>query len=209
MAKNKKKEPTAKSAAKVKEFGDDPVESVRLFDRYKTTIVPEMMKQFSYKSVMQVPKIEKICLNMGVGDAIQDAKLLDQAAADLETIAAQKVVVTKAKRSISNFKLRENMQIGLRVTLRRARMYEFLDRFISTAIPRIRDFRGVSDKSFDGRGNYSIGVKEQIIFPEIDVDKITRIFGLDVTIVTTAKTDEEAKALLAHFGLPFRKKEAA
>jgi len=209
MAKNKKKEPTAKSAAKVKEFGDDPAESVRLFDRYKTTIVPEMMKQFSYKSVMQVPKIEKICLNMGVGDAIQDAKLLDQAAADLETIAAQKVVVTKAKRSISNFKLRENMQIGLRVTLRRARMYEFLDRFISTAIPRIRDFRGVSDKSFDGRGNYSIGVKEQIIFPEIDVDKITRIFGLDVTIVTTAKTDEEAKALLAHFGLPFRKKEAA
>jgi large subunit ribosomal protein L5 len=158
---------------------------------------------------MQVPRLEKICLNMGLGDAIQDGKILDQAADDLETIAGQKPVITKAKLSISNFKLREGMQIGLRVTLRRARMYEFLDRFISTAIPRIRDFKGVSDKSFDGRGNYSIGVKEQIIFPEIDVDKIARVFGMDITLVTSAKTDEEAMALLQQFGLPFRKKEVA
>jgi large subunit ribosomal protein L5 len=208
MAKTKEKA-AAKSAAKKKEYGDDPVESIRLFERYKTTIVPELMKQFSYTSVMQVPKIEKICVNMGLGDAIQDAKILEQAADDLETITGQKVVVTKAKLSISNFKLRTGMQIGLRVTLRRARMYEFLDRFISTAIPRIRDFKGVSDKSFDGRGNYSIGVKEQIIFPEIDVDKIARVVGMDVTIVTSAKTDEEAMALLKQFGLPFRKKEVA
>jgi large subunit ribosomal protein L5 len=208
MAKTKEKA-AAKSAAKKKEYGDDPVESVRLFERYKTAIVPELMKQFSYTSVMQVPKIEKICVNMGLGDAIQDAKILEQAADDLETITGQKVVITKAKLSISNFKLRTGMQIGLRVTLRRARMYEFLDRFISTAIPRIRDFKGVSDKSFDGRGNYSIGVKEQVIFPEIDVDKITRVVGMDITIVTSAKTDEEAMALLKQFGLPFRKKEVA
>ncbi len=208
-SKKEKKGAAAKSAAKVKEHGDDPVESFRLFDRYNETIVPSMMKQFEYKSVMEVPRIKKISVNMGLGDAIQDAKLLEQAADDLETIVGQKVVVTKAKKSISNFKLREGMQIGLRVTLRRARMYEFLDRFISTAIPRIRDFRGVSDKSFDGRGNYTIGVKEQIIFPEIDVDRIARVFGMDVTIVTSAKTDEEAKALLEHFGLPFRKKEVA
>jgi large subunit ribosomal protein L5 len=208
-SKNKKQDAAAKSAAKAKEFGDDPIENLRLLVRYKETIVPEMMKQFSYKSVMQVPKLTKICLNMGVGDAIQDAKILEQAAEALEIITGQKVVITKAKQSISNFKLRENMEIGLRVTLRSARMYEFLDRFISSAIPRIRDFRGVSDKSFDGRGNYTMGVKEQIIFPEIDVDKISRIFGMDVTIVTTAKTDEESKALLEKFGLPFRKKEVA
>lgn len=208
-SKKKQKDAAAKSAAKQKEHGDDPIEVLRLFERYKETIVPEMMKQFSYKSVMEVPKLEKISVNMGLGDAIQDAKLLDQAAEDFETIVGQKVVVTKAKKSISNFKLREDMQIGLRVTLRRARMYEFLDRLISTAIPRIRDFRGVPDKSFDGRGNYTLGVKEQIIFPEIDVDKIARIFGMDVTIVTSAKTDEEAKALLERFGLPFRKKEVA
>lgn len=208
-SKNKKQDAAAKSAAKAKEFGDDPIESLRLFDRYKETIVPEMMKQFSYKSVMQVPKLTKICLNMGLGDAIQDAKILEQAAEALEIITGQKVVVTKAKQSISNFKLRENMEIGLRVTLRSSRMYEFLDRLISAAIPRIRDFRGVSDKSFDGRGNYTMGVKEQIIFPEIDVDRISRIFGMDVTIVTTAKTDEESKALLEKFGLPFRKKEVA
>ena len=208
-SKKKQKDAAAKSAAKQKEHGDDPIEVLRLFERYKETIVPEMMKQFSYKSIMEVPRIEKISVNMGLGDAIQDAKILDQAAEDLETIVGQKAVVTKAKKSISNFKLREDMQIGLRVTLRRARMYEFLDRLISTAIPRIRDFRGVSDKSFDGRGNYTLGVKEQIIFPEIDVDKIARIFGMDVTIVTSAKTDEEAKALLQHFGLPFRKKEVA
>ncbi|MBN1448444.1 MAG: 50S ribosomal protein L5 [Bacteroidetes bacterium] len=208
-SKKQQKDAAAKSAAKKKEYGDDPIEELRLFTRYKESIVPEMMKRFSYKSVMQVPKIQKISVNMGLGDAIQDAKILEQAAEDMETIVGQKVVITKAKKSISNFKLREGMQIGLRVTLRRARMYEFLDRFISTAIPRIRDFRGVSDKSFDGRGNYTIGVKEQIIFPEIDVDRIARIFGMDVTIVTSAETDEEAKALLELFGLPFRKKELA
>jgi large subunit ribosomal protein L5 len=208
-SKKQQKDAAAKSAAKKKEYGDDPIEELRLFTRYKESIIPEMMKRFSYKSVMQVPKIEKISVNMGLGDAIQDAKVLEQAAEDLETIVGQKVVITKAKQSISNFKLREGMQIGLRVTLRRARMYEFLDRFISTAIPRIRDFRGVSDKSFDGRGNYTIGVKEQIIFPEIDVDRIARIFGMDITIVTSAETDEEAKVLLEQFGLPFRKKELA
>lgn len=208
-SKTKSKDAAAKSAAKVKEHGDDPVDNFRLFERYKETIVPELMKQFSYKSVMQVPHLEKIAINMGLGDAIQDAKILEQAADGLEIITGQKPVITKAKQSISNFKLREGMQVGLRVTLRRARMYEFLDRFISAAIPRIRDFRGVSDKSFDGRGNYTIGVKEQIIFPEIDVDKIARIFGMDITIVTSAKTDEEARALLEQFGLPFRKKEVA
>jgi large subunit ribosomal protein L5 len=166
-----------------------------------------MMKIFSYKSIMQVPRITKVCVNMGLGDAVQDAKILEQAADDLETIAGQKPVITRAKKSISNFKLREGMQIGLRVTLRQARMYEFMDRFINTAIPRIRDFRGVSDKSFDGRGNYTLGVKEQIIFPEIDVDKIARIFGMDITFVTTARTDEEAMELLRQFGLPFRKKD--
>ena len=210
--KKDKKSTAAKPAAKSKkeaEHGDDPGGVPRLFDRYKTTIVPELMKQFSYKSVMQVPHLRKISINMGVGDAVSDAKLLDQAVNDLEQIAGQKVVITKAKKSISNFKLREGMQIGVRVTLRSARMCEFLDRFISTAIPRIRDFRGVSDKSFDGRGNYTIGVKEQIIFPEIDVDKITKIFGMDITLVTSAPTDEEAMALLQAFGLPFRKKEVA
>lgn len=212
MAEKKDKKVTAKPAAKSAkqaEHGDDPVVSLRLRERYRTQIVPEMMKQFSYKSIMQVPRITKVCLNMGVGDAVQDAKLLDMAVSDIETIAGQKAVITKAKKSISNFKLREGMQIGVRITLRQARMYEFLDRLISTAIPRIRDFRGVSDKSFDGRGNYTLGIKEQIIFPEVDVDKITRIFGMDVTIVTTAKTDEEAMVLLQQFGLPFRKKELA
>jgi large subunit ribosomal protein L5 len=211
MAEKKEKKASAKPAAKQKEVehGDDRVTVLRLQEKYREVIIPEMMKRFSYKSVMQVPKILKVCLNMGVGDAVQDAKLLDLAIADLELIAGQKAVITKAKKSISNFKLREGMQIGLRVTLRQARMYEFLDRLISTAIPRIRDFRGVSDKSFDGRGNYTLGVKEQIIFPEIDVDKISRIFGMDITIVTTAKTDEEAMVLLQQFGLPFRKKEIA
>lgn len=210
--KKDKKASAAKPATKAKkeaEHGDDPTGTPRLRERYLKTIVPELVKQFSYTSVMQVPRLQKICLNMGVGDAVQDAKLLDQAAADLEQIAGQKPVITRAKQSISNFKLREGMQIGLRVTLRRERMYEFLDRFISTAIPRIRDFRGVSDKSFDGRGNYTLGVKEQIIFPEIDVDKIPRIFGMDITIVTSAPTDEEAMALLQAFGMPFRKREAA
>jgi large subunit ribosomal protein L5 len=210
--KKQKKDASAKSAAKAqkaqKEHGDDRPELIRLHDRYKNTVVPEMMKLFSYKSVMQVPRVEKVCINMGLGDAVQDAKILENAAEDLELIAGQKPVITRAKKSISNFKLRTGMQIGLRVTLRRDRMYEFMDRFINTAIPRIRDFRGVSDKSFDGRGNYTLGVKEQIIFPEIDVDKISKIFGMDITFVTTAKTDEEAMELLRQFGLPFRKKDA-
>lgn len=217
MAQTKQDKKTSAAAAKsapkqpkkAVEHGDDPAGTPRLFEKYTKTIVPELMKQFSYKSVMQVPRLVKISVNMGVGDAVQDAKLLDIAVNDLEAVVGQKVVITKAKKSISNFKLREGMQIGARVTLRRARMYEFLDRFISTAIPRIRDFRGVPDKSFDGRGNYTYGVKEQIIFPEIDVDKVTRIMGMDITFVTTAKTDEEAYALLKAFGMPFRKKETA
>jgi large subunit ribosomal protein L5 len=210
--KKEKKAAAGKSAGKAKkeqEHGDDPAGTPRLLERYRASIVPDLMRRFSYSSVMQVPRMVKISVNMGLGDAIQDAKILDHATAELEQITGQKPVVTKAKKSISNFKLREGMQIGTRVTLRRARMFEFMDRFINTAIPRIRDFRGVSDKSFDGRGNYTIGVKEQIIFPEIDVDKIARIFGMDITFVTTARTDEEAMALLQAFGLPFRKKEAA
>lgn len=213
MAQTKQeKKASGKPAAKAKkeqEHGDDPAGTPRLLERYRTVIVPELMRQFSYKSVMQVPQLQKVSLNIGVGDAVQDPKLLDAALEDLEHIAGQKPVITKAKKSISNFKLREGMPIGVRVTLRGARMYEFIDRFISTAIPRIRDFRGVSDKSFDGRGNYTFGVKEHIIFPEIDVDRISRLFGIDITIVSSAKTDEEAKALLSQFGLPFRKKEVA
>lgn len=165
------------------------------------------MKRFNYRNPMQVPRLEKISVNIGVGEATQDAKLVEAAARDLEAIVGQKVVITRAKKSISNFKLREKMPIGCRVTLRRAMMYEFLDRFISVAIPRIRDFRGVSDKSFDGRGNYTIGVKEHTVFPEIDVDKITKIFGMDVTFVTTAGTDQEAYELLKAFGMPFVKRQ--
>ena len=163
------------------------------------------MKKFGYKNINQVPRLEKISLNMGVGDGKQDAKLLDSAITDLTIISGQRPAKTRAKKAISNFKLRAGMEIGCRVTLRRKRMYEFLDRFISIAIPRIRDFRGLSDSSFDGRGNYSIGVKEQIIFPEINVDKIDRIRGLDITIVTSAQNDEEAFELLKSFGMPFRK----
>ncbi len=166
-----------------------------------------MMKRFSYKNVFEVPKLEKISVNVGVGQAIQDPKLLDAVAKDLETIVGQKPVITRARKSISNFKLREGMPIGCRVTLRRARMYELLDRFIAIAVPRIRDFRGFSDKSFDGRGNYTVGVREQIVFPEVDVDKVTRITGMDITFVTTANTDEEAYELLKGLGMPFLKRE--
>jgi large subunit ribosomal protein L5 len=179
----------------------------RLAERYKKDVVPALMKRFQYKSIMQVPRLEKIAINMGVGQATQDPKLLDIAVHELEMITGQKVAVTKSKKAISNFKLRENLAIGARVTLRRARMYEFLDRFISIALPRVRDFRGVSDKSFDGHGNYTIGVKEQIIFPEIDVDKISRITGMDVTFVTTARTDQEAYELLKELGMPFVKRQ--
>lgn len=175
----------------------------RLQNDYKERIVPALMQQFNYDTIMQVPRIEKICLSRGLGDAISDKKLLEAAVNEFGLIAGQKAVITKSRKDISNFKLRKGMPIGCRVTLRRDRMYEFLDRLINVAMPRIRDFRGMSPKSFDGRGNYNMGVKEQIIFPEIDVDKIDRIDGLDITIVTTARTDEEGLALLKAFGFPF------
>jgi len=179
----------------------------RLATAYARDVIPGLMKRFKYKSPMQVPRLEKIAINIGVGEATQDAKLVEAAARDLEAIVGQKVVITRAKKSISNFKLREKMPIGCRVTLRRTHMYEFLDRFISISVPRIRDFRGLSDKSFDGRGNYTIGIKEHTVFPEIDVDKITRVFGMDITFVTTAKTDQEAYELLKAFGMPFVKRQ--
>lgn len=181
--------------------------SPRLFDRYKKDVVPALMKRFTYSSLMQVPRLEKVAINIGVGQATQDPKLLDAAVNELEVITGQKVAVTKSKKAISNFKLREGLPIGCRVTLRRARMYEFLDRFISVALPRVRDFRGVSDKSFDGHGNYTIGIKEQIIFLEINVDKVTRITGMDITFVTTANTDIEAYELLKELGMPFVKRQ--
>ena len=176
----------------------------RLKEIYKDSIVKSMMKQFGYTSVMQVPRIEKITLNMGVGEAVADKKVMENAVGDMEKIAGQKVIVTKAKKSVAAFKIRDDYPVGCKVTLRRERMYEFLDRLVTIAIPRIRDFRGISSKSFDGRGNYNMGVKEQIIFPEIEYDKIDAIRGMNITITTTAKTDEEAKALLAAFSFPFR-----
>lgn len=176
----------------------------RLFDDYKDRIIPELMKQFNYKSVMQVPRLEKICLSRGIGDAIGDKKVIESSANEFALISGQKPVITKSKKDISNFKLRKGMPIGCRVTLRKDRMYDFLDRLITVAMPRIRDFRGIPTKGFDGRGNYTMGVREQIIFPEIDVDKIDKIAGLDITFVTTAQTDEEAMALLTMFGMPFQ-----
>jgi large subunit ribosomal protein L5 len=177
----------------------------RLKTKYLQQVVPSMMEQFNYSSVMQVPRLEKICINQGIGEATGDKKLVDMAATELTTITGQKAVPTRARTSVSNFKLREGMPIGVRVTLRGERMYEFLDRFISIAMPRVRDFRGLNDKSFDGRGNYSIGVTEQIIFPEIDIDKVNKIMGMDITFVTTANTDAEAFALLKEIGIPFKK----
>jgi len=179
----------------------------RLFEYYKSTAIPALMKKFNFKSVMQVPVLEKICLNMGIGEATQDLKLLQSAMNELELIAGQRPVITRSKKAISNFKLREGMPIGCMVTLRRERMYEFLDRFINISSPRVRDFRGYPDKGFDGRGNYSVGIKEQIIFIEIDVDKVTKISGLDITFVIKSKNDEESLALMSEFGFPFRKKE--
>ena len=176
----------------------------RLKEVYKTEIAPALIKQFGYKSVMQVPRIQKIVLNMGVGDAIGDKKLLDNAAADMQKISGQKPVITKARKAIAVFKIREGYPIGCMVTLRENRMYEFLDRLISVALPRVRDFRGVSGRSFDGRGNFNMGVKEQIIFPEIEYDKVDAMRGMNITITTTAKTDAEAKALLAAFRFPFK-----
>lgn len=177
----------------------------RLQDKYQNEVVPAMMKDFNYKSVMEVPSIEKVVVNIGVGDAIQNSKLLDEAVEELAAITGQQPVITKAKKSIANFKLREGMPIGCKVTLRRQKMYEFLDKLFNISLPRVRDFRGVSDTSFDGRGNYTLGIKEQIIFPEIDFDKVNRSRGMDVVIVTSAKTNEEAKALLAKMGMPFKK----
>ena len=179
----------------------------RLFEQYHKDVVPGLMKTFGYKNIMQVPKIEKVVVNMGVGAAVAEPKILEEAVKELESITGQKSSIRKAKKAISNFKLREGVSIGAMVTLRRERMYEFLDRFINVALPRVRDFRGLSDKSFDGRGNYTIGVKEQIIFPEINVDKISRVLGMDVTIVTSARSDNEAYELLKSFGVPFIKKE--
>lgn len=176
----------------------------RLKKMYFDQIVPGLMKQFEYKSIMQVPKLEKICINQGIGDATQDKKIIEGSLKEMTAIAGQKAVSTKAKQSISNFKLREEMVIGSRVTLRKDLMYEFLDRLIAVALPRVRDFRGINDKSFDGRGNYSLGITEQIIFPEIDLDKIDRIKGLDITFVTSAKTDKEARELLKELGMPFQ-----
>lgn len=177
----------------------------RLNQKYKETVVPALMKQFNYKSVMEVPYIDKVVINIGVGDAIANSKALDDAVAELAVITGQAPVITKAKKSIANFKVREGMPIGCKVTLRREKMYDFLDKLMNISLPRVRDFRGVSDTSFDGRGNYTLGIKEQIIFPEIDYDKINKVRGMDVVIVTTAKTNEEAKALLTEMGMPFKK----
>jgi large subunit ribosomal protein L5 len=176
----------------------------RLSDFYKETVVPELMKQFNYKSVMEVPRIEKITLNMGVGEAVADKKVMDHAVSDLEKIAGQKPVVTLARKSIAGFKIRDDYPVGCKVTLRRDRMFEFLDRLITISLPRVRDFRGVNGKSFDGSGNFNMGVREQIIFPEIEYDKIDALRGLNITITTTAKTDAEAKALLSLFKFPFK-----
>ena len=177
----------------------------RLVEKYQKTVIESLMKQFNYSSVMQCPKIEKVVINMGVGDAIANPKALDEAVAELTRLAGQKPVITKAKKSIANFKLREGMPIGCKVTLRGEHMYEFLDKLFNISLPRVRDFRGVSTTAFDGRGNYTLGVKEQIIFPEINFDKVSKVRGMDIVIVTTANTDEEAKALLAGMGMPFAK----
>lgn len=176
----------------------------RLQKVYREEIVPQLMEQFNYGSIMEVPRLVKVCINQGTGEATQDKKVTDVAQTELTRIAGQKAVPTISRKSVSNFKLREGMAIGVRVTLRRGRMYEFVDRLVSVALPRVRDFRGISDKSFDGRGNYSLGITEQIIFPEIDLDSISKINGMDVTFVTTAKTDAEALALLKALGMPFK-----
>jgi large subunit ribosomal protein L5 len=188
-------------AAEINSIGDG---MARLKERYEREILPQLVKELGCKNVNQVPRLEKIVLNMGLGEAIQNSKLLDSAVAELTAISGQKPIVTKARKAIANFKLREGMSIGCMVTLRGPRMYEFLDRLLNLALPRVRDFRGVSDRSFDGRGNYSLGVREQIIFPEIDLDKIDKVRGLSVSIITSAKNDAEGKALLKALGMPFR-----
>jgi large subunit ribosomal protein L5 len=202
-AQPKKEAPKKEAPAKADE-PKMPAPPARLAVYYREKVVPELTQKFGYKSVMQVPRLKKITVNMGVGETTTDKKVLDNAVADMTKIAGQKPVVTKSRKSIANFKIRANFPVGCMVTLRGARMYEFLDRLVNIAIPRIRDFRGVSNRAFDGRGNYSLGVKEQIIFPEIDYDKIDTIRGMDIAINTTAKTDDEARSLLAAFRFPFR-----
>ena len=178
----------------------------RLQEKYTTVVVPALMKEFEYSSVMQAPKLEKVVINMGIGDAIANSKALEEAVAELTQLAGQKPVITKAKKSIANFKLREGMDIGCKVTLRGVKMYEFLDKLMNVALPRVRDFRGVNANAFDGRGNYTLGVKEQLIFPEINFDKVNRVHGMDIVIVTSAKTNAEGRALLKGLGMPFEKK---
>jgi large subunit ribosomal protein L5 len=197
------KAPAAAPAEQTRPKGTGAVPA-RLKDRYKTEVVPALMKERGYRNVLEVPRLEKIVVSMGVGEARDNAKVMDFAVADLQAIAGQKPLVTRAKKSIANFKLREGVPIGAKVTLRAARMYEFLDRLVNIALPRVRDFKGVPPKGFDGRGNYAMGLKEQLIFPEIVYDKIDKVRGMDINIVTTARTDEDAKALLAHLGMPFR-----
>ena len=177
----------------------------RLKEKFVNEISPALVSKFNYKSVMQVPKVEKIVINMGVGDAVSNSKALDVAVEELSLLSGQKPIITRAKKSIAGFRLREGMPIGAKVTLRGERMYEFLDKLVSVSLPRVRDFRGISKKSFDGRGNYTLGVKEQLIFPEIDYDKVNKVRGMDIVIVTTANTDEEARELLTQFGMPFQK----
>lgn len=199
------KAPKAEKALKAEEAPKAEKVTPRLLEYYRNECVPRMMQEFRYKSPMQAPRLEKIVINMGLGEAIQNIKLLESAAAELAAIAGQKAVVTRAKKSIAAFKLREGMPIGCMVTLRRHRMYEFFDKLVNVVLPRVRDFRGVSDRSFDGRGNYTLGIREQIIFPEIDYDKIDKVKGMNISIITTARSDEEGKYLLRLMGLPFRK----
>jgi len=208
MAKGEKgasdKAPDKKAGAKPESAPAGPKVPPRLKEAYRDRIVPALMKEFGYKNPMQVPRLERIVLNVGMGEAIQNVKLLESAASELGVVSGQRPVVTRAKKAIANFKLRQGMPIGAKVTLRSDRMYEFLDRLVSLALPRIRDFRGVSPKAFDGRGNYTLGLKEQLIFPEIKYDSVASIHGMDITIVTTARTNDEGKALLRHMGMPFR-----
>lgn len=207
MAKEKQKKSVTEKKKEAQTVEHEKGITPRLLEIYKKTVVKNLMNQFKYKNVMQVPRLEKICVNTGVGQATQNAKILDSVVKDMEAIVGQRPVITRAKKAISNFKLRQGLPIGVRVTLRSNRMYEFMDRFINIAVPRIRDFRGFSDKSFDGHGNYTVGVKEHIIFPEIDIDKVAKVFGMDITFVTTARTDQEAYALLKEFGVPFEKRQ--
>ncbi len=209
---DKQEETKGKKSSKKSEEKEVFVEEkipVRLFDVYRSEIIKGLSDKFGYKNPLQVPKLEKISINVGVGAATQDPKMVDVIVKELENIAGQKPVITIAKKSVSNFKLREGMKIGCKVTLRKARMYEFLDKLINIAIPRIRDFRGVPDKAFDGNGNYTLGLKEHVIFPEINIDNVTKHFGMDITFVTSAKTDDEAKELLRSFGMPFVKREVS